>query len=348
MLATAPAAHYAEAMRILLADPGVDALLTIFIPPLVTAAVDVAAVIKDVAATASKPVLATFMAAEAGQAALHGVPTYPFPEAGVTALARAVEYAAWRRRPEGAYRDFTREVSLAQPIVRSALARGDGWLTPIEAQSVLDAMQIPAIRTFVVSDADEAAATAAAAGYPVALKAFGPAILHKSDANAVRLGLADEAAVRAAFADLRAHLGTRMIGVLVQAMASGGVEMFVGGLQDPAFGPVVFCGSGGVLVELFGDATCRLCPVSSVDVDAMLQEVRGARRLRGYRGAAPADEAAFKEIVWRVSGLLHACPEILELDLNPVSVFVDRAAALDVRIRVAPARAPQPSRRVRY
>jgi hypothetical protein len=103
-----------------------------------------------------------------------------------------------------------------------------------------------------------------------------------------------------------------------------------------------------VLVELFGDATCRLCPVSSVDVDAMLQEVRGARRLRGYRGGPAADEAAFKEIVWRVSGLVDGCPEILELDLNPVSVFTDRAAALDVRIRVAPVRPPQPTRRVRY
>ena len=182
----------------------------------------------------------------------------------------------------------------------------------------------------------------------MALKAFGPAILHKSDAGAVRLGLADEVAARSAFRDLQARLGSRLSGILVQGMAAGGVEMFVGGLQDPAFGPVVFCGSGGVLVELFGDAACRLCPVSSVDVDGMLGEVRGARRLRGYRGAPPADETAFKEILWRVSALLDGCPEVLEMDLNPVAVFADRATALDVRIRVGVVTPPLLTRRVRY
>ena len=348
MLATAPAAHYGQAIRILLADPEVDALLTIFIPPLVTAAADVAAAIRDAASTASKPVLATFMAGEEGQAALRHIPTYRFPEAGVAALARVVEYAGWRSRPEGTYRDFSAEVAAARVVVAGPLARGDGWLTPADAQAVLDAMQIPVARSRVIDGEDDAVRRAESVGYPVALKAFGPAILHKSDADAIRLGLANEAAVRVAFRDLHGRLGPRMSGMLVQRMDGGGVEMFVGGLQDPAFGPVVFCGSGGVLVELFGDAACRLCPVSSADVDRMLDEVRGARRLRGYRGAAPSDEAAFKDVVWRVSALLDGCPEILELDLNPVSVFADRVAALDVRIRVGPLQVPPSTRRVHY
>ena len=209
-------------------------------------------------------------------------------------------------------------------------------------------MGIPAVPTIIVNDEDDAVAKARTLGYPTALKAFGPAILHKSDADAVRLALPDDAAVRAAFRDLQTRLGSRLSGILVQRMAGGGIEMFVGGLQDPAFGPVVLCGSGGVLVELFGDAACRLCPVTSIDVDGMLDEMRGARRLRGYRGAAPADEAALKDVVWRVSALLDGCPEIQEMDLNPVSVFAHGVAALDVRIRIGPVAAVRSTRRVRY
>jgi hypothetical protein len=89
------------------------------------------------------------------------------------------------------------------------------------------------------------------------------------------------------------RLGPRAMGVLVQRMAGEGIEMFIGGLQDPAFGPVVFCGSGGVLVELFGDAVCRLCPLTDVEAGDMLDDVRGIARLRGHRGRPPADEGAF-------------------------------------------------------
>ena len=280
MLATAPAAHYAEAMRILLADPGVDALLTIFIPPLVTAAADVAAVIGDVAATAVKPVLATFMAGEEGQAALRRVPTYRFPEAGVVALARVVEYARWRGRPEGTYRDFSAEVAAARAVVAGPLARGDGWLTPAEAQAVLDAMRIPVARSRVIDSEDDAVRWAAAVGYPVALKAFGPAILHKSDAGAVRLGLADEAAVRTAFRELHGRLGSRMSGMLVQRMAAGGVEMFVGGLQDPAFGP------GGVLRQRRrARRALRRCGVPSV---SRVERGRGRHARRGPWRSPPS------------------------------------------------------------
>jgi acyl-CoA synthetase (NDP forming) len=214
---------------------------------------------------------------------------------------------------------------------------------------VLDAMGIASVRTRQVRDEDDAVAQAGAIGYPVALKAFGPVILHKSDAGGVKLGLADEQAVRAAYHDLVSRLGSRLNGVIVQRMASDGVEMFIGGLQDPSFGPVVFCGSGGVLVELFGDAVCRLCPLTDVDAAEMLDEIRGVARLRGHRGKPPADEAALRETLLRVAALLDGCPEIQELDLNPLNVLHQGIAALDVRLRVAAPRATATrARRVRY
>jgi acetyl coenzyme A synthetase (ADP forming)-like protein len=348
MLATASAEHYAHAMRLLLADPNVDSLLTIFIPPLVTATADVATAMTDVARGAPKPVLATFMGVEGAIPLLSPIPAYRFPEAAVAALARVTEHARWRRKPAGETKRFEANVDAARGVIAEAMANGPGWLTPVDAQRVLEAMGVPVVAMQIVRTEDEAVAVAATMGFPVALKAFGPAILHKSDAGAVRLGLADEASVRTAYRDVMTRLESRAAGVLLQRMAGEGVEMFIGGLQDPAFGPVVFCGSGGVLVELFGDAVCRLCPLTDVEADEMLSEVRGIARLRGHRGRPPADEGAFADALLRVAALLDACPEIQELDINPVNVMSRGVSALDVRLRVAASPAPPRTRRVRY
>jgi len=244
--------------------------------------------------------------------------------------------------------DLSAEVARARALVLTAVERGAGWMVPTDAVRVLEAMGIAAVPMRAVESEDEAAAAAATIGYPVALKAFGPGILHKSDAGGVQLHLADEDALRATYRDLQSRLGTRAAGIIVQAMAGEGVEMFIGGLQDAAFGPIVLCGSGGVLVELFADAVCRLCPLTDLDAAEMLNEVRGIARLRGYRGRPVADEAAFQQLLVRVASLLDGCPEIHELDLNPVSVFTTGAAALDVRIRTGPPGTTPQTRRVRY
>jgi acetyl coenzyme A synthetase (ADP forming)-like protein len=348
MLATASPDQYARAMQLLLADPHVDSLLTIFIPPLVTAAADVARAMTDIARTATKPVVATFMGVEGAIPMLAPIPAYRFPEAAIAALARVAEHAEWRRRPSGQLPDFTVSVAAARAAIQDALSRGAGWLGPVDAQRVLDALGVPAVAMRLVTDQDDAVAQSAQLGYPVALKAFGPAILHKSDAGAVHLNLQGDADVRAAYQDLLTRLGSRMSGVLVQPMSRPGVEMFIGGLQDPSFGPVVFCGSGGVLVELFGDAVCRLCPLTDREAADMLNDIRGVARLRGHRGKPPADEAALSEALLRVAALLEAAPEIQELDINPLAVFDHGVAALDARIRVAPSPAPPRTRRVRY
>jgi acetyl coenzyme A synthetase (ADP forming)-like protein len=348
MLATASADHYARAMRALLADAGVDSVIAIFIPPLVTAAADVAQAMTAVARTAEKPVLATFMGVEGAIPMLAPIPAYRFPEAAVGALALATDYAEWRRRPAGTAPALDADADGAHTIVRDVLSHGPGWMSPTDAQNTLAAIGIPIVPMRRVASEDDAAAAATACGYPVVLKAFGAAILHKSDAGAVHLNLGTDGNVRDAYRDLVARLGKRMEGLLVQRMAADGVEMFIGGLQDPSFGPVVFCGSGGVLVELFGDAVCRLCPLTDLDAREMLNEIRGIPRLRGHRGRPVADEAALRDALVRVSVLLDRCPEIQELDINPINVLTKGTAALDVRIRAAEPLARPWTRHVRY
>jgi acyl-CoA synthetase (NDP forming) len=348
MIATATADQYARAMRILLDDPHVDSLLTIFIPPLVTAAADVSQAMTSAARGANKPVLATFMGVEGAIPMLAPIPAYRFPEAAVAALARVTSYARWRRRPAGTAPDVGDAIETARRLIDDALARNVGWLAPRDAQRVLEAIGITTLSTVTVADEADAVAAAATMGYPVVMKAFGPAILHKSDAGAVHLALHDQDDVRAAYRDLTSRLGPRVAGVMLQPMAASGVEMFIGGLQDASFGPVVFCGSGGVLVELFGDAVCRLCPLTDVDAEEMLNDVHGIAQLRGYRGRPPGDEQALRNALLRVAALLDACPEIHELDINPITVHERGAIALDARIRVAALPPPPRTRRVRY
>jgi acyl-CoA synthetase (NDP forming) len=125
-----------------------------------------------------------------------------------------------------------------------------------------------------------------------------------------------------------------MDGLLVQQMVGTGAEMMVGAINDATFGHVVVCGSGGVLVDLLADSACRLHPVTDQDAHEMVNSLKGVRLLRGFRGAEAADEAAFRDTILRISSLLGLCPEIQELDLNPLKVLPGGVSAIDVRVRV--------------
>jgi acyl-CoA synthetase (NDP forming) len=131
-------------------------------------------------------------------------------------------------------------------------------------------------------------------------------------------------------------------------MAPGGVEVVVGATLDPTFGPLVLYGSGGILVELLSDVAFRIHPLTDADLTEMLNEVKGTELLRGYRGAPYADEAALRDIVLRVSALLEVCPEIHEMDANPIKVFEKGAMVVDARVRVDPLPERAPSRRIAY
>ncbi len=184
------------------------------------------------------------------------------------------------------------------------------------------------------ADDAEAIAGAEHLGYPVALKAIGPTLLHKSDAGGVRLDLRDRQEVLTAVRAMREALGPRLEAFQVQAMAPAGVELLVGCVHDESFGPVVLCSLGGTLVELLRTPIARLAPLSSLDVDDILDQMPGKELLHGYRGRPPADLAALRDLLGRVSSLATHCPEILEMDLNPVRVFANGLCVLDARVRI--------------
>lgn len=236
----------------------------------------------------------------------------------------------------------------ARAIVARAMDTGGGWLNPPDCEALLGSVGVPMAASRTARNGDEAIAAAKALGFPVALKASGATIVHKTDVGGVKLGLESDAAVRDAFAELSSRLGSAVDSVLVQPMITGGVEMVVGALNDPAFGPLLMCGSGGVLVDLLGDTTFAMCPLSEQSALDLLDRTKGAVRLRGFRGAPRADEPALRRLMVQVSRLVDACPEIAELDLNPVMVLERGAVIVDARVKVGPKPAPLAGRRVRH
>ena len=350
MIASASPEHFLRATRALLADENVDSLIVIFIPPLITDPEAVAAAIVQGTSNANgKPVLANFMSAKGAPAILSSIPSYEFPESAASALAKVTTYGEWRRKPSGTVPTFDDiRFDEAKAIVETALARGGGWLSPVEIGNLFRAAGIPVAKSRLVSNVDDALTAAAKIGFPVALKATGPAILHKTEVGGVALNLSDETAVRRAYEGMSARLGADLTGVIVQEMVAGGVEVVVGATLDQTFGPLVLYGSGGILVELLNDVAFRINPLTDTDVRDMLDEVKGTALLRGYRGARPADEAALTETILRVSALLEICPQIQEMDANPVKVLESGAIVVDARVRVDRLAEVPPTRRIAY
>ena len=350
MIASASPEQFLKATRVLLADTHVDSLIVIFIPPLVTDPEAVAAAIVEGARDASgKPVLANFMSAKGAPEILSSIPSYEFPESAASALGKVTAYGEWRRKPSGTVPTFIDiQVDDAKAIVEKALRRGGGWLSPAEIGTLFRAAGIPVARSRLATSLDEAVKAAEKVGFPVALKATGPAIIHKTEVGGVVLNLVDETAVRRAYDGLATRLGPDMTGVIIQEMVAGGVEVVVGATLDKTFGPLVLYGSGGILVELLNDVAFRIHPLTDADVREMINDVKGTALLRGYRGSPPADETALSEIILRVSALLEICPQIQEMDANPVKVLEDGVIVVDARVRVERLVEPPPTRRIAY
>jgi len=211
-----------------------------------------------------------------------------------------------------------------------------------EAIEVLDLYGIPTVKSAVASTVDQAQAAAEQMGYPVAIKIIADQISHKSDVGGVQLNLRTPGAVTHAFKDMmsrirKAYPKEKLDGVLVQPMVTGGQELILGGRQDPQFGPVVVAGLGGIFVEIFGETSVRVAPISRDDAEKMILGLRGSPILLGARGRRPSDVDSVIESLLRLSQLLRDFPEIEELDINPLRVLHkgEGCLALDARMILA-------------
>jgi acetyl coenzyme A synthetase (ADP forming)-like protein len=229
------------------------------------------------------------------------------------------------------------EKNAVRRILDQAKAAGRESLTAPEARGICEAYGINIPKEGVARTGEEAMRLASDIGFPVVMKIVSPQILHKTEAGGVLVGVKTAEQAAQGFATIVENARkydpkAEILGVQIQQMLTGGHEVIIGAVTDPAFGKLVAFGLGGVLVEVLKDITFRLAPASSEDALSMLDGIQAAEILRGVRGAKPVDREALSSMIQRVSALVADFPEICELDLNPVFATEKGATAADVRV----------------
>jgi acetate---CoA ligase (ADP-forming) len=330
MLGSAVGATYEQALPPLLRDPGVDAVIVLFVPPVVAGAEEVAEAIAravEQGEVTDKPVLACVISAAGTPEQLLSAPvaTFAYPESAARALGRAADRAEWLRRPQGRVPEPDGiDTAAARLVVQTA---GDRWLTPGETRDLLQAYGVPLVQERTAETVDEARVQARELGYPVVLKT-GVAGVHKTERGGVALDLRDDDAVRSAAERIDPPF-------IVQPLVTGGVELLVGAVQDSVFGPLVAVGPGGTLAELIGEASFRLAPLTDSDANELVTHGKVGRLLSGFRGAPPADAGAAADVLLRIGLMVNDLPGIAELDLNPVIAGPSGCLVVDARVRIA-------------
>lgn len=346
MIASATAEDYERAIETLAADPDIDAMIVIYIPPQATKAAEIGhAIVQAINAVGGRiPVATTWMSTkglpQALQEAGTRIASFAFPEQAAIAMAHAARYGRWRQRPIGTVPRFhDTRADEAVGIVAGALGRSEAgeWLTAEEVERLLACYGLRTARSERAATPEEAGDAASKIGATVALKAFGPDIVHKTEVGAVALGLDGPAATTAAAREMAERVsaaGLTLEGFLVQEMVAEGIEMLVGVAHDPLFGPVVACSAGGTTVELVRDVAVRVTPITDLDADEMVRSLRTFPLLEGFRGSPKVDVAALQDVILRVGALVDNHPSIAEMDCNPVMVLPQGALIVDARVRV--------------
>jgi acetyl coenzyme A synthetase (ADP forming)-like protein len=343
MIAGAGPREYRACLEILCDDDQLDALVVIFIPPLVTPLAEVAKVISDVIESRPnfcRPIVAVFLDPEGKlmniSAGEKVIPVFQFPEGAIAALGAAVEYGIWRAAPEGNYAAIQVDKEVVDEVLLNNRA---GWLSQEAAARLLNAAGIRVITSKIARSPEEAEAVAKSFDGKIVLKVNDPQVLHKSDVGGIVLNV-NPAQAGAAYRELEAQLrkhGIKLEAALVMPMAKAGVEVIAGITQDPIFGPLVAFGSGGVFVELIKDIVFRVLPVTDKDAAAMIERSRVGRLLRGFRGSPPSDIKALETLLLSLGALAEAVPRIAEIDLNPALVHAagEGISLIDARVRLS-------------
>jgi acetyltransferase len=358
--------RYADALSALLCDREIDAVLVLNCPTALAEPKECAQAVIDALAAAESELLRgrNVITAWLGESLARGarqlfaearIATYETPASAVRGFIHRVEHRRNREllmeTPPALSDAFAPDAAAARSAIAQALADDESWLAPEAVCAVLAAYGVPLVVTKRARDPQQAAEIAAALGFPVVLKILSPDIRHKSDVGGVALNLGTADRVRReAVAMLErvtaARPGVRLDGFLVQAMVSrpGALELLVGLVEDPVFGPLVAFGHGGTAVEILQDSSLELPPLNVLLARRLMARTRVWQLLQGYRGKPPANIEAIIELLIRLGQLAADHPEIRELDINPLLADAAGAIALDARLRVAPAQGPAAAR----
>ncbi|MDH3229104.1 MAG: bifunctional acetate--CoA ligase family protein/GNAT family N-acetyltransferase [Alphaproteobacteria bacterium] len=360
IIGDAPPERYAESLRLLLADPGADAVLVLNTPTAVADSTAAARVVAEQLTNKHPPVLTCWLGTSSASPARktffdRGIPSYNTPDEAVRAFMHMVRYDVNQKLlmqvPPSVPQEFEPDTAAVRALLDEALDAGRNWLTEPAAKAVLKAYGVPVGAFAAAEDAEAAAAAASGITGPFVVKIVSPDIIHKSDVGGVMLDLNTPEAVGEAAAAIleRARAAAPeadIDGVIVEQMVRrpGSHELIVGISEDAQFGPVVLFGQGGTAVEEIGDTAMALPPLNSLLARSLIERTRIYRLLRGYREQPPADLAAIELTLMQVAQFAADFAEIIELDINPLLADSKGVLALDARIRVGRAEGPAQAR----
>jgi acetyltransferase len=343
--------RYAQALRVLLAEPGADGLLVLHAPTAIASSQDAArTVAESVRAGPPRSVLTSWLGGAGAEPARRvlrdaGIATYETPEDAVRSFLHMVSYRRNQEQlmetPPSLPAGFAPRTAAARALLAQVAAAGRELLTEPEAKTLLSHYDIPVVETRIAADGEEAARLAGAIGFPVAVKILSPQVTHKTDVGGVALDLATPDAVREAARAMAQRLSesrpdATLAGFAVQPMARrpGAHELIAGAASDPVFGPVLLFGQGGTAVEVIGDRALGLPPLNLKLAGELIGRTRVARLLEGYRGRPGANQGAICFALVALAQLVVDLREVVEIDVNPLLADERGVLALDARVRI--------------
>ncbi|MFC5678930.1 bifunctional GNAT family N-acetyltransferase/acetate--CoA ligase family protein [Aeromicrobium endophyticum] len=350
--ANANADDFEAAIEAAIANPDTDALVAVYIPPLNTSGEDVANVLAAIGEQSDKPIVSTFLGSEGvpvllrvpdllgGSAGRGSVPSYAAPESAVRALARVVNYSEWAARDHGEFHlALDHRTGDARALVRDVLKQAPrGAILSTEQVHALLACYGIDIWTWInVHNRDEAIAAGETLGWDVVLKAGSEHLRSRPDIAHIWRGIQNGKEMGDAWDQLTGWTGMRKdTKFFVQRVAPEGVAVSFSVSEDPLFGPLVSFGLAGAPSELLDDRSYGIPPLTDLDAEAMIKNLRAAPLLYGYRGSERVDVDALQDIIVRLAAMKDDLPEIAELDLEPVTVHADGFTVLSARAKVLP------------
>jgi len=357
ILGDASPERYADAVKICIGAKEIDGVLVILSPQAMTDPTAVAHSLAKFSKSKRYPLFASWMGGvdvEEGTEILNQaeIPTYGTPEQAIRAFMYMHEYSrnleSLQEIPPKLSKTLKFDRNRAQKIIEQGSYGEGSVLTELQAKEVLSAYGISVNRTEAAYSADEAVQLARAMGYPLAMKILSPDIVHKTEANGIKLDLRTETEVSEAFRAITEKAreydpGANILGVTLQPMIMRpDYEILLGAKSDPNFGPVILFGMGGIFTEIVKDSTIGLPPLNLSLARRLMEETRVYTLLQGYRNRTPANTQLLEEMILRLSQLVIDFPEIVELDMNPVIVSDGEPVAVDARMLLKPAVRPSP------
>ena len=345
VIGDARADRYNLAMNGAFRDDGVDAVFVILTPQSMTDIETIAREVVKVSVQYSKPVYASFM----GEADVapgvdillkNKIPHYILPESMCRSFSRVYRF----------YRDIDKDLhsqhvftnvdsKTVQSILDDAISNNHLYLSENEAEKILSIYGLPIVPSALAKSPEEAVLIAQSIGFPVVLKIVSPDIIHKSDVKGVVINVNTAEEVRRSYEEISGNIliikpEARIEGIQISKMIMAGEEVILGIKRDQSFGPVIMFGLGGLYVEVFKDVSFRIAPIDDAISDSMIKQTKSFKILKGIRGKAPRDIAAIKECLIRLSQLALECPQIKELDINPLIVLEETKGCYVADVRI--------------